>query len=115
MGPVPVGSVIRAGLLGAIVSVYLALVGLTERFADLELVGEQVTLGRLLLVLPPFVAAYVVTRPRVVAGERQAPTPGKGAVAGAATGLVAIGAFAATIVFAEWFDVNRIRQVFVAA
>jgi branched-chain amino acid transport system permease protein len=115
VGPVPLRSVIGGGLIGAAVSVYLALVGLTDRFADLELVGEQVTLGRLLLVLPPFVAAFVVTRPRVVAGERRAPTPGQGAVAGAATGLVAIGAFAATIVFAEWFDVNRIRQVFIAA
>jgi branched-chain amino acid transport system permease protein len=115
VGPVPLRSVIGGGLIGAVVSVYLALVGLTDRFADLELVGEQVTLGRLLLVLPPFVAAYLVTRPRVVAGERRVPTPAHGGVAGAATGLVAIGAFAATIVFAEWFDVNRIRQVFIAA
>ena len=115
MGPVPLRSVIGGGLIGAAVSVYLALVGLTERFADLELVGEQVTLGRLLLVLPPFVAAYVVARTRVVAGERRMPTPAQGAVAGAATGLVATGAFAAMIVVAEWFDVNRIRQVFIAA
>jgi branched-chain amino acid transport system permease protein len=115
MGPVPVRSVIRAGLLGAIVSVYLALVGLTERFADLELVGEQVTLGRVLLILPPFVTAYVVTRPRVVAGERRVPTLTEGALAGAAIGFVATGAFAATLAFAEWFDVNRIRQVFIAA
>jgi branched-chain amino acid transport system permease protein len=115
VGPVPLRSVIGGGLIGAVVSVYLALVGLTDRFADLELVGEQVTLGRLLLVLPPFVAAYLVTRPRVVAGERRVPTPAEGAAAGAATGLVATGAFAAMIVFAEWFDVNRIRQVFIAA
>jgi len=115
VGPVPLRSAIGGGLIGAVVSIYLALVGLTERFSDLELVGEQVTLGRVLLVLPPFVAAYVVTRPRVVAGVRRVPTPAHGAVAGAATGLVSIGAFAAAIVFAEWFDVNRVRQVFIAA
>jgi branched-chain amino acid transport system permease protein len=115
VGPAPLRSVIGGGMIGAIVSVYLALVGLTERFADLELVGEQVTLGRVLLVLPPFVAAYVVTRPRVVGGERRVPTPRQGALAGGATGLVATGAFGAVIVFAEWFDVNRVRQVFIAA
>jgi branched-chain amino acid transport system permease protein len=115
VGPVPLRSAIGGGMIGAVVSLYLALVGLTERFSDLELVGEQVTLGRVLLVLPPFVAAYVVTRPRVVAGDRRVPTPAQGAVAGAATGLVSIGIFAAAIVLAEWFDINRIRQVFIAA
>jgi branched-chain amino acid transport system permease protein len=115
MGPVPLRSVIGGGLIGAVVSLYLALVGLTERFSGLELVGEQVTLGRALLVLPPLVAAYVVARPRVVAGERRVPTPAQGAVAGAATGLVAAGAFAAMVAFAEWFDVNRIREVFISA
>ena len=115
MGPVPLRSVIGGGLIGTVVSLYLALVGLTERFSDLELVGEQVTLGRVLLVLPPLVAAYVVTRPRVVAGERRTPTPAQGAVAGVATGLVATGVFAALIAFAEWFDVNRIREVFITA
>ena len=37
--------IVYAGLLGAAGAVYIALVGLYARFADLELVGEQVTLG----------------------------------------------------------------------
>jgi branched-chain amino acid transport system permease protein len=68
-----------------------------------------------LLVLPPLVVGYVVTRPRVVAGEQRAAGPGPGAVAGALSGLVASGVFGAAVAFADWFDVNRIRQVFIAA
>lgn len=99
MGPVPLRSIVGGGLVGAVVFLYLALVGLLERFADLNLVGDQVTLGRVLLVLPPFVVGYIVTRPRVLAGERRVPTPGQGAVAGAAGGLVATGGFAAAVAF----------------
>ena len=106
-------SAIAAGLVGAIGSLYLALVGLTERFGDLELIGEQVTLGRVLLFVPPLVAGYIVTRPRVVAGERRIPTPVEAAFAGASTGAIAGAAFGAAVVFAEWFDVNRIREVFI--
>jgi hypothetical protein len=68
---VPSRSIWRGGMIGAIAAIYVALVGLYTRFADLELVGEQITLGRLLLVAPALVAAYAVTRPRVVAGERR--------------------------------------------
>jgi branched-chain amino acid transport system permease protein len=115
MGAVPIRSVVRGGVIGAVVSIYFALVGLLDRFSDLNLVGEQVTLGRVLLVLPPFVVGYVVMRPRVVAGERRVPTSREGAIAGAAAGLVAAGVFGTAVAFADWFDVNRIRQVFIAA
>ena len=113
MGPVGLRSAIAAGLVGAFASLYLALVGLTERFGDLELIGEQVTLGRVLLVVPPLVAGYVVTRPRVVAGERRIPTRVEAAFAGASTGAIAGAVFGAAVAFAEWFDVNRIREVFI--
>ncbi|MEX2406860.1 MAG: hypothetical protein WD834_05935, partial [Actinomycetota bacterium] len=114
MGAVPIRALVGGGLIGAVVSVYLALVGLLGRFADLNLIGEQVTLGRILLAVPPFVVGYIVTRPRVVAGERRVATPAQGALVGAAAGLVAAGGFGAAIAFAEWFDVDRVRQVFIA-
>jgi branched-chain amino acid transport system permease protein len=114
VGPITVRSCVLGGLLGAVASLYLALVGLTERFGDLELVGEQITLGRLLLLLPPLVAGYVVSRPRVVAGERRAPSVLEGAVGGVVAGAVAGAVFGAAVVLAEWFDVNRIREVFIA-
>jgi branched-chain amino acid transport system permease protein len=107
-------TIVRGGLLGAVSLMYISLVGLYTKFADLELVGEQVTLGRVLLAAPAVVAAYVVTRPRVVAGERRSLELAPGVSAGALTGLVAGAAFAAVVWFAEWFGVDRIREVFVS-
>jgi branched-chain amino acid transport system permease protein len=107
-------TIVRGGLLGAVSLIYISLVGLYTRFADLELVGEQVTLGRVLLATPAIVAAYVVTRPRIVAGERRSLELAPGVVAGALTGLVAGVAFALAVWFADWFGVDRIREVFVS-
>jgi len=115
MDPIPVRSAVRAGVVGSLVLVYVALVGLIERFADLKLVGEQVTLGRLLLFLPPFAVAYVVARPRVVAGERRVAGPRAGLVAGAVSGVVTSAVFGVAVVLADRFDVVRIRHVFIAA
>lgn len=113
MGPVPRAAVVRGGLLGAAVCVYISLVGLYTRFADLELVGAQVTLARVLILAPAAVAAYAVARPRTVGGVRAAPSLGAGLSAGGMTGLTTGAAFAALIAFAEWFGVDRIREVFV--
>jgi len=115
MGPVPLRSALRAGVVGGAILTYLSLVGLIERFADLNLVGEQVTLGRLFLVLPPFAVGYAVVRPRIVAGERRLASPRAGALAGALSGAVTMVVFDAVIALAEWVDVGRIRQVFVTA
>jgi len=114
MGGVPTGSIVRAGLIGGAGAIFIALVGLYTKFADLALVGEQITLGRLLILAPALVAGYAVTRPRIVAGERRSVPFGPGVVVGVATGLVGGALFAAAVAFADWFGVDRIRQVFVA-
>ena len=51
-GGVPNRSIVRGGLIGSVAAIYIALVGLYTKFAELELVGEQVTLGRILLMAP---------------------------------------------------------------
>ncbi|HET7237304.1 MAG TPA: leucine/isoleucine/valine transporter permease subunit [Actinomycetota bacterium] len=114
MDGVPTGSVIRSGVIGGLVAIYIALVGLYTKFADLALVGEQVTLGRVLIVAPALITAYAVTRPRVVAGERRAATLRQGLAIGALAGLITGAVFGAAVAFAEWFGVERIREVFVA-
>ena len=114
MGGVPTGSIVRAGLIGGAGAIFIALVGLYTKFADLALVGEQITLGRLLILAPALVAGYAVTRPRIVAGERRSVPFGPGVVVGVATGLVGGAVFAAAVAFADWFGVDRIREVFVA-
>ena len=114
-GPIPVRSIVRAGIAAALVLMYLALVGLLDRFSGLRLVGEHVTLGRLMLVLPPGMAGFVIARPRVAAGERRVATPSAGVAGGAAAGVIAGALFGALVVWADWFDVARLRQVFIAA
>jgi branched-chain amino acid transport system permease protein len=113
MRSVAIASIVRGGLIGGVCAIYLALVGLYTRFAELEFVGEQVTLGRLLLLAPALVAGYAMTRPRVVAGERRSLPLNQGLIVGVLTGLVTGIAFGAAVWFAEWFGVDRIRQVFV--
>ncbi|MGA9161855.1 MAG: hypothetical protein WB297_13460, partial [Actinomycetota bacterium] len=105
MGGIPRRSVVLGGLIGGAVAIYVALVGLYTKFADLALVGEQITLGRLLIVAPALVAAYAVTRPRVVAGERRPVPLRSGLTAGALTGLVGGVTFALAVAFADRFGV----------
>jgi branched-chain amino acid transport system permease protein len=114
MGGVPTRSIVRAGLIGGAGAIFVALVGLYTKFADLALVGEQITLGRLLILAPALVAAYAVTRARIVAGERRSVPFRPGVAVGVATGLVGGALFAAAAAFADWFGVDRIREVFVA-
>jgi branched-chain amino acid transport system permease protein len=114
MGGVPRRSIVRAGLIAGVGAIYVALVGLYTKFADLALVGEQITLGRLLILAPALVAAYAVTRPRIIAGERLSVPFGPGVAVGVVTGLVGGAVFAAAVAFADRFGVDRIREVFVA-
>ena len=111
---VPTRSIVRAGLIGGVAAIFIALVGLYTKFATLALVGEQITLGRLLIVAPGIVAAYAVTRPRIEAGERRAVSLRDGLIAGALTGVGTGVVFAAATWFADVFGVDRIREVFVS-
>jgi branched-chain amino acid transport system permease protein len=113
MGELASRGVLRAGLAGGAVAIYVALVGLYTKFADLELVGEQITLGRVMLLAPALAAGSVVTRPRTVGGERRPVASGPGLTIGILTGLVSGATFALAVAFADWFGVDRIREVFV--
>jgi branched-chain amino acid transport system permease protein len=80
---------LRFGLLGGVMVVYLALVGMVETFNSINLVGGAITLGRLLLVLPPFLVGYILVRPRVKAGVTVTPSPFAAVLGGAAAGVAA--------------------------
>jgi branched-chain amino acid transport system permease protein len=111
---VPTRSIVRAGLIGGVAAIFIALVGLYTKFATLALVGEQITLGRLLILAPAVVAAFAVTRPRIEAGERRVVSLRDGLIAGALTGVGTGIVFAAATWFADVFGVDRIREVFVS-
>ena len=55
-----------------------------------------------------------MTRPRVVAGERRSVELRGGLAVGAVSALVGGAVFSVAIWFADWFGVDRIREVFVA-
>jgi branched-chain amino acid transport system permease protein len=105
---------VKAGLIGGAVVVYLALVGMFEKFSDLSVVGTVLSLSRFMLLLPPFLAAYVVLRPRVTAGTIREAEPATavrlGAVAGLTSGIVAAAGVGLTAVL----TVERVRNVFVS-
>lgn len=77
-----------AALIAAIVVVYVSTVGLIEQFAEVYAIGTQVTLARVILLLPLFIAGWVATRPRVERGERIVQGLPEAPLNGAITGLL---------------------------
>jgi branched-chain amino acid transport system permease protein len=112
IAPVDARSVVRSGLITGAVGVYIAFAGLFERFEDLEIVGP-ITFSRILLVIPPLLAGYLVTRPRVVAGERREVRPAGAMIAGAAVGAISMAVLSIVVWWLDWFGVDRVREIFV--
>jgi branched-chain amino acid transport system permease protein len=106
--------VVRPGLIGGIAVVYLGMVGMIEKFDARYLIGNSVTLGRLLMALPPLLASYLAVRPRVRGGQlEQVPAPAA-VVIGLGSGALAGGLVAAAIALAEAFPTSTVRAIFVA-
>jgi branched-chain amino acid transport system permease protein len=105
---------VRAGAVGGIVVVYLAAVGMIEQFNVRNLISDVVTLGKLMLALPAFVAGYLAVRPRVRRGGVEQLPPSAavviGAVAGAVTGLLTVIA----VVLVHVLGVDSVRTVFIS-
>jgi branched-chain amino acid transport system permease protein len=112
IGPVP-RAAIRGGALSGVAVVYMAFVGLIERLATLAIVG-RVEMSTVLMLLPAGVAGWVVTRSRVIGGERRVVTRASAVEAGAIAGLVGGLVVAVTLAVIDWIGVERVRQVFVA-
>jgi branched-chain amino acid transport system permease protein len=108
------GTAVRSGLLGGVALAYLAMVGMIEAFSDLDLIGTQVTLGRVLLALPPLVAAYLAVRPRVVGGRLERPAPLPSVWIGAATGAITGAVLGLWLLLVEAIGIEHVRSVFVA-
>jgi hypothetical protein len=107
-----VRGLVRAGVMGGIVTVFLSLVGLIGRFVELNLVGAQVTFAWLMLVTVPVVLGYVVTRPRVEAGQLRMMAPRTALASGALAGAVAGATVGLVVLLATAIGIGRIRAVF---
>ena len=104
-------SAVRAGAIAGLVIVYLCLVGMVERFSTLSVVGSVLTFTWVLLIGVPLVTGYVVTRPRVISGERVVPDARGAALAGLVTGVLAGAVTAAAIGLANLIGIDAVRSV----
>ena len=109
----PVGRLVRTGLVGGIATLFVALTGLLAKVAEINLIGTQVTGARVMMALSPFIAAYVAVRPRVVAGQIQTATTSDAAVSGAIAGVASGGLVAVALLFADWYGVDRVGEIFI--
>ncbi|HZD67848.1 MAG TPA: branched-chain amino acid ABC transporter permease [Actinomycetes bacterium] len=114
IGPELLRRATRAGLLGGGVVIYLALVGMIQKFEVRHLVGDSVNLGKVLLALPPLLVGYLVTRPRLVAGRYEQPAPAAAAAAGLISGVLTGGVTALGIALVHAFPEGAVRNIFIA-
>jgi branched-chain amino acid transport system permease protein len=108
------GRAARVGLVGGAAAIYLALAGMIEKFDTRNLIGSFLTLGNLLLMLPPLLAGYFATRPRLVAGRSEQPAPGPALLAGLVSGAVTGGLVAAGVAIVEALPEGAVRRVFIS-
>ena len=102
----------RTGAIAGTVTIFLAAVGLIGNFTELMLIGEQVTFAGLMLVVPPLLAGFVTTAPKVEAGTVLELTRARAVAVGAVTGTLAGAVFGGFVVFVDAFGVERIRVIF---
>jgi branched-chain amino acid transport system permease protein len=104
---------IRTGVFAGIVTIFLALVGLIGEFTDVYLIGNEVTFGGLMLILPAFAAGALAAAPRIEAGERREMPLGEAARAAAVAAGAAGTFFALAVLLTDLIGVERIRAVFI--
>ena len=104
---------VRAGLIGGVALVYLALVGMIEKFDTRNLIGSFLTLGNLLMALPPLLTGYLATRPRVVGGRRETVAPAAVITVGLISGAVVGGVVAAGVALVEALPEGAVRRIFI--
>jgi branched-chain amino acid transport system permease protein len=105
---------VRAGLIGGLAVIYLALVGMVEKFEVRHLIGDWLNLGKLMLALPPLLAGYLATRPRVRAGRLVQHSRGPAVTAGLVSGALAGGLAALWLAFVHLFPDDAVRNIFIA-
>src|SRR4051812_46839769 len=84
-----------------------------EKFDGRNLVGTFLTLGNLLIALPPLLAGYLATRPRLVAGQREAAAPRAAFTAGLISGALTGGVTAAGVALVEALPEGAVRRIFI--
>ena len=104
----------RAGLVGGILIIFLGMVGMIEKFDSRNLIDSVVTLGKVMLAIPPFLAAYLAVRPRVRGGRMEGLTAAQSFLVGVGTGGLAGGLTIAAVAFTHLFPAGAVRRIFVS-
>jgi len=112
--PAPPARAGKPALIAAIAIVYISAVGLVEQFADVYAIGTQVSLARVILLLPLFLAGWSATRPRVERGARRVLSLPQAAAGGAVTGLVGGAMVGAVLLVVDAVDPDTIGEVLIA-
>ena len=105
---------VRAGFFAGIAVIYMALVGMIERFDTVRLLEDVLTLGRLLIFAPAAIAGYLLVRSKVEEGEVRVPAAKPGLAGGATAGVVGAALVGAFILGVNALTVERVRQFFVS-
>ena len=104
---------VTAGLIGAAALVYIALTGMIEKFDTRNLIGGFLTLGNLLMALPPLLTGYLAVRPRLVGGRREVAAPRASLTAGLLAGAIVGGVTAAGVALVELLPEGAVRRIFI--
>jgi branched-chain amino acid transport system permease protein len=105
---------VKVGLIGGIVVGYLGAVGMIEKFSVRNLVGTSLTMGRLMMVLPGFLAGYAVVSPRISRGRTEQLRLPAALMVGGLAGAVAGGLTAAEVALVHALHPDAVRGIFVA-
>jgi len=112
--PAPLARAWRPALIAAIVVVYISAVGLIEQFAEVYAIGTQVSLARVILLLPLFLGGWVATRPRVERGQRKVLAMPQAALGGAVTGVVGGAMVSVVLLMVDAVGPDTIGEVLIA-
>jgi branched-chain amino acid transport system permease protein len=104
---------VRAGLIGGVALVYLALIGMIQKFDSRNLIGDFLTLGNLLMALPPLLTGFLAIRPRLVGGKRETVGRRPALTAGLVSGAVVGGVTAAGVALVEILPEGAVRRIFI--
>lgn len=105
---------VYGGLLAGGLVTYLALVGMITKFNGIRLIENVITLGRLLILLPMFLAGGLLSRARIVEGKSERPGMRASAIGGIEAGAAGGALVGAFVLIVNAIGVDTVREVFVA-
>jgi branched-chain amino acid transport system permease protein len=105
---------LRMGRYGGFAILYFSAVGMVTTFDARNLVGIQITLGKILVWTPPLLVGYLAARPRRRAEGEVALEPRQVALTGVLAGLAAGVVVAIAVIVVELIGVDVVRNVLVS-